>query len=85
MNNPEIFKKIVQDSIQEMLASDALNKGRYVDVSRIPLICQSIININARLEGIESNASWAVRLILGAIIIAFIGLLLGQHNIVSSL
>ena len=51
-------------------------KGRYVDVTRIPLICQAIVGIDKRLGGIEDNQKWVTRLIIGAVIAALLALIL---------
>lgn len=85
----ESLVKIVGDALGE-------NPTRYIDVSRIPLICKSIIDISEsmkelksimvnkevvesntnRITAIESNLSWGVKIILGAVILSVLGLIL---------
>lgn len=45
---------------------------RFVDVSRVPLICQAIVGIDQRLKAIEANLTWGIRLVVGAVILALI-------------
>jgi hypothetical protein len=53
-----------------------VDKKKFVDVSRIPLICQDISNIHKSLEKIEDNVSWVVKLIVGAVLLGLIALIL---------
>lgn len=49
--------------------------NRFVDVTRIPLICRSIIETNARLNKIEENLAWGVKIVLGTVILGVLALL----------
>lgn len=51
------------------------NSGRFIDTSRIPLICQDIKGIHTELSGIQDNMKWIIRLIIGAVIMALLGLI----------
>lgn len=54
---------------------------RFVDVSRIPLLCKSVIDINLRLTSIETQLRpifWGVSLISGAVILAVVGAILNM-------
>ena len=51
---------VTEESISKALATalrdvfgENQNSGRFIDVTRIPLICKSIIDTNKRLENIE--------------------------------
>ena len=51
---------------------------RFVDVTKIPLLCKSVIDINLRLLGIETQLKpifWGVGIIAGAVILAIVGAL----------
>ena len=72
----EQLEKIISGAITKMFeAEDAEGHNRFVNVSRVPLICQAIIGINKRLEGIESNINWGVKIVIGAVILGLITLL----------
>lgn len=49
---------------------------KFIDTSRIPLICQDISNIHRDLNEIKDNITWIVRLIIGAVLLALIALVL---------
>ena len=64
-----------------------VEEGRYIDVSRIPLICQSIIGIDKKLEEMRNNLVtqdqfWPIRtlvygvvgLMLSGMVVAIIAL-----------
>ena len=53
-----------------------VDKKKFIDVNRIPLICQDISNIHIALKKIEDNVTWIVRLIIGAVVTALIGLVI---------
>lgn len=55
---------------------DSSNKKRFVDISRVPLICQAIVAMDKRLEGIESNISKGVWIVLTAVIVALIAVVI---------
>lgn len=44
--------------------------GTNLDTSKIPLICMKIVAIDKRLEGIETNLTWAVRIVIGLFLAA---------------
>lgn len=66
---------LVENAVRKGLAAE-IGTNRYIDVSRIPLICQSIVGIDTRLKSIESNLAWAVRIIVGAVLVALLALVL---------
>ena len=49
---------------------------RFIDITKIPLICQSIVSMDKRIEKIDDNLKWIVRLIIGSVILAVLGLIL---------
>ena len=53
-----------------------VDKKKFIDVNRIPLICQDISNMHKSISKIEDNIKWVVRLIIGAVILAGIALIL---------
>lgn len=54
---------------------DTDGRRRFIDVTKEKLICQSIVNISQRLDAIEGNLTWTVRIVLGAVILAVLGLI----------
>src|SRR5688572_19817461 len=52
------------------------NSGRFIDTSRIPLICQDIKGIHGSLDEINDTMKWITRLIVGAVITALLGLVI---------
>ena len=49
-----------------------VEKGKFIDTSRIPLICQDISNIHADIKTIKDNISWITRLIIGTVFTALL-------------
>ena len=46
----------VMQSVQEAIRTEmSPDRGRYVDLSRVPLICQAILGINEKMSNITSN------------------------------
>lgn len=82
MENEE-KKKPLQNEQQKQQMMDVLeeyfnrgvDKKKFINTDRIPLICQDISYIHDRLGKIDENMTWIVRLMIGAIILALIGLL----------
>lgn len=73
----EAEQRAFVESVRMVLREEmSPNKGRYIDITRVALICQSIIGIDARLKNIEDNQKWAVHIIVGAVIVAVIALVL---------
>lgn len=50
--------------------------NRFIDVTRIPLICKSILETSSRITKIEENISWGIKIIIGAVILGVLGLLI---------
>ena len=69
----EITEKRIEAAVQRAFSA-GVGEKRFIDISRIPLICQSIISIESRLKGIEGNLSWGVKIILGAFILGLVAL-----------
>lgn len=73
-------KKITEslsDALREVFGEN-VNAGKFVDVSRIPLICQSIVSLHENVEDIKGDIKWVSRLVIGAIVLGVIGLLFSQ-------
>ena len=50
----ETTKKAITDAVTEGFSA-GVDNGRYIDISRIPLICQSIVGIDKKLDEIIAN------------------------------
>jgi hypothetical protein len=48
-------------------------------VQRIPLICQDIRTMKGDLAEIKDNIKWGVRIVLGAVLLALVGVVLTTH------
>lgn len=57
---------------------DGHGRKRFIDITRVPLICQSIVGIDSRLKAIESNITWGVRVVIGAILLGVVALIIKQ-------
>lgn len=57
-------------------AEDKGGHDRFVNISRVPLICQAIVGIEERLNKIDSNIGWGVKIVLGAVILGVVALVI---------
>lgn len=72
----EELENLMERAFTRMFASeDADGQNRFINISRVPLICQSIVGINTRLENIENNITWGVKLVIGAVILGILALI----------
>lgn len=66
MSEPEIIKAL----------DNYFNQGKkFIDTSRIPLICQDISNIHSDIKEIKGTITWISRLIIGAVVLALLGVI----------
>lgn len=65
--------KSLSDALRDVFGEHE-SSGRFIDVARIPLICQSILTTDTRLRSIEDDLKWGVRIVLGAVILGVIAL-----------
>lgn len=84
MTATEEMRKEIRLAVEDAFSAQVLDK-RYIDVSRIPLICQSIISIDKKLDNLVSQDQfWPVKtivysmtgIILTGVIAALIALIL---------
>ena len=68
----EQLKKEIRQAVEDAFSASVSDK-RYIDVSRIPLICQSVVEIHSSLNKINSDMWWIKY--LGAGFLAAAGLL----------
>jgi hypothetical protein len=52
----EALKKEIREAVEDAFSS-SVKDGRYVDVSRVPLICQSIVQIHKDVSEIKDYGS----------------------------
>lgn len=50
-------KQEIKQAVVEAFAA-SVDQGRYVDISRIPLICQSIVGIDKKLDELVTRAEF---------------------------
>lgn len=68
-------KQEMMDVLDEYF-NRGIDKKKFIDTSRIPLICQDISNIHKDIKEIKGIMSWITRLILGAVVLALLGMVL---------
>lgn len=70
--------KAFTEALKQAFSTDLTVDGqkRFIDITRIPLICQSIIGIDSRLDSIEGNIKWGVRLVIGGVIVGVVTMLM---------
>lgn len=56
--------------------SGGVQNKKFVDVSRIPLICQDISVMHGDIAEIKDSIKWVTRLIIGAVLLATIAMIL---------
>ena len=67
----------IAQAVKEIFSlDDGQGRKRFVDISRVPLICQAILGIDERLKTMEGNLTWGVRIVIGAFIVALTALVL---------
>ncbi len=74
-NSDAKITKSLSDALRDVFG-EAENSGRFIDTSRIPLICQDIKGMHSSIESIEENISWIVKLIVGTVVLALLGLVI---------
>jgi len=77
--NEQEFKDRVEHAAQQAVKDEldsVMGDKRYINLERVPLICQSILRIDKSIEGIENNINWGVKIVIGAVLLALLGLVL---------
>lgn len=79
--NMESEKRITAaftEALKQTFETDDTESGqkKFIDITRIPLICKDISDMKTRIGNIDDNLKWGVRIVLGAVIVAVIGLVL---------
>src|SRR3990167_7102289 len=69
-NDVEYLAQVLRDVLEK-----GKDQGKYVDVGRIPFICQDIRTVKEQINEIHGNISWVVKLIVGAVILAALTLI----------
>lgn len=81
------LKDLINHAVQNAFSA-GIGDGRYIDVSRIPLICQSITSIDKKLDDLVSRQEfWPVKmlvygitgLMLSAVVGALMMLVITKH------
>lgn len=76
-DNPSDNQKDMMQVLDDYF-NRGVEKKKFIDVTRIPLICQDISNIHQTLEDMKNNQTWLVRLIIAGIVAAVFSLILKQ-------
>lgn len=80
----EIIQQIVRKAMKESFAIE-VEGGRYVDISRVPLLCQAVIGIDKKLDQmVTQDQFWPVKtlvygfvgIVLTAVVVALVGLVI---------
>lgn len=76
----------VKQAVREEMAPE---NGRYLDISRVPLICQSLIGLDKKMEKmVTQDQFWPIKtlvysfvaLMLGSLILSILALVIVPHN-----
>jgi hypothetical protein len=80
------FQKLIEETAQKTKESlleglkevfgdgDSNSEQMRILVRRIPILCTDIRNMKSDIAGINSNMRWAVRVVLGAVVLAVLKL-----------
>lgn len=76
------LEQMIENAVKKAFASN-VEGGRYVDISRVPLLCQAVIGIDKKLDDmVTQDQFWPVKtivyglvaIILTAVIVAVVAL-----------
>ena len=67
-------KEEMMDILDEYF-NRGVDRGKFIDTSRIPLICQDISTIHRDIADIKGNIGWVIKIIIGSVILALLGLI----------
>lgn len=71
----EKIAKALSSALRDVFGENE-NSGRFIDTNRIPLICQDIKGIHGSISKIEDKIDWVSKLVIGAVILALLGMVL---------
>ena len=54
MSMDDVMKEKIQEAVDSALSAN-LGGKRYIDITRVPLICQSIIGIHTEIKELKTN------------------------------
>lgn len=78
--NLESEKRIldsITDTIKDAFKTDnGDGQKKFIDITRIPLICHDIATMRGDIATINDNLKWGPRVVIGAVILALIGMVL---------
>jgi len=74
LSSEERITKSLADALREVFDAN-IDSGRFVDVKRIPLICASIVSQANDIKSIKEDLKWAVRIVIGAVLLGLLALL----------
>lgn len=78
MTEEQQDKKIVKEELLDTLDeyfSRGVDRKKFIDVNRIPLICQDISNIHKSISKIEEYISWLIKLVVGGVVLALLAMI----------
>lgn len=64
-----------REAVREELNAH-MGDRRYINLERVPLICQSIVRIDKSLEDVQNNITWGVRIVIGAVLLALLAVVI---------
>lgn len=70
--------RIVDNAVKKGFSFGEHDEKRFIDITQVKLICQSIIGIDRRLTSIEGNLSWGVKIVLASVFTALMAVILMQ-------
>jgi hypothetical protein len=71
----ETTRAALADALRDVFGENQ-DAGRFIDVTRIPLICAAIVNMHGDIAAIKGNITWGVRIVIGAVILGILKLVI---------
>lgn len=64
-------------ALKKAFSTDEIDgQKRFIDITRIPLICQNINQMHEDIASIKDNLKWGVRVVIGAVLLAGVTMVL---------
>ena len=65
------------DTVTHLLSvGEGQGEKKFIDITRIPLICQDITDMKKDIADINDNLKWGIRVVIGAVILGLLTMLI---------
>lgn len=72
-SNRESEKRMIESftaAIERAFSTDDDGQKKFIDITRIPVICHDIASMQRDIAAINDSLKWAVRIVIGGVIVA---------------